>query len=249
MSSNATLTTTVVASLPDNGSDSLVFTLISSVAIASSTLEIEAGNTFTMALDANGDGSIDLPVPDNTGDGAWLWQVLLPDEREPYFTLAYDASDQDLAELLAAAASTAVPSDLAGVYVPLAGGTMTGALVLSGAPTADLQAASKLYVDTADDALVDKNAAIISKNATYQLAAGDEAKVIECDGTFTVTCPNGLDAGFQVVIVNVGSGTITLSAATTLQSKDGASQLANQYGAATVYHRGSDVWLAFGDLS
>ena len=31
--------------------------------------------------------------------------------------------------------------------LPLAGGTMTGALVLSGAPSADLQAATKLYVD------------------------------------------------------------------------------------------------------
>jgi hypothetical protein len=31
--------------------------------------------------------------------------------------------------------------------LPLAGGTMTGALVLSGAPAADLQAATKLYVD------------------------------------------------------------------------------------------------------
>ena len=34
-----------------------------------------------------------------------------------------------------------------GVYLPLAGGTMTGAITLSGAPTANLHAASKLYVD------------------------------------------------------------------------------------------------------
>lgn len=32
-------------------------------------------------------------------------------------------------------------------YLPIAGGTMTGALTLSGAPTADLQAATKAYVD------------------------------------------------------------------------------------------------------
>lgn len=96
---------------------------------------------------------------------------------------------------------------------------------------------------------VPEDASILSKSVGYTLAAGDEAKIIECDGTFTITLPNGLDAGFQVVIVNVGSGTITLSAATTLQSKDAATQLANQYGLATVYHRGSNVWLAAGDLS
>lgn len=36
------------------------------------------------------------------------------------------------------------------VYVDLAGDTMTGALVLSGAPTVDLHAATKKYVDDAD---------------------------------------------------------------------------------------------------
>ena len=47
----------------------------------------------------------------------------------------------------------------------------------------------------------------------------------------------------------VGTGTISLSATTTLQSKNAATDLANQYGAATVYHRGSNVWIAIGDLS
>ena len=97
--------------------------------------------------------------------------------------------------------------------------------------------------------LVPKDGAILSKVANYQLAAGDEAKIIECNGTFTITLPNGLDVGFQAVIVNVGTGTISLSATTTLQSKNAATDLANQYGAATVYHRGSNVWIAIGDLS
>ena len=37
----------------------------------------------------------------------------------------------------------------AGADLPLAGGAMTGALLLSGAPTAALQAATKAYVDAA----------------------------------------------------------------------------------------------------
>jgi hypothetical protein len=40
--------------------------------------------------------------------------------------------------------STVVP------YLPIAGGTLTGLLTLSGAPTSNLHAATKLYVDTAD---------------------------------------------------------------------------------------------------
>lgn len=38
-------------------------------------------------------------------------------------------------------------------YLPLSGGTLTGALTLSGAPTANLHAATKKYVDDAVDAL------------------------------------------------------------------------------------------------
>jgi len=42
---------------------------------------------------------------------------------------------------------------LAAAVVPLAGGTMTGLLTLSGAPTANLHAATKAYVDTPVDEL------------------------------------------------------------------------------------------------
>lgn len=93
------------------------------------------------------------------------------------------------------------------------------------------------------------NAGILTKNSAYDLAVGDGGKIIECTGTFTITCPDGLPTGFQVAIVNVGAGTITIAADTTLQSKDGATDLANQYGMATVYHRGSNIWLLAGDIT
>lgn len=111
-----------------------------------------------------------------------------------------------------------------------------------------LQSASAADARTAIEALP-QDAAILSKSGAYPLAAGDEGKIIECNGTFTITLPNGLDAGFQAVIVNTGTGVITLAATTTLTTKDSAVTLANQYGAATVYHAGSNVWRAFGDLS
>lgn len=40
-------------------------------------------------------------------------------------------------------------------YLPLTGGTMTGSLILKGAPTADLQAATKKYVDDKAPLVID----------------------------------------------------------------------------------------------
>lgn len=110
-------------------------------------------------------------------------------------------------------------------------------------------AAFHTTITTALAAKADKNASILSKTGAYQLQSSDNNKIIECNGTFTITLPDSLDQGYQVIIVNIGSGTITLAAATTLLSKDSYTKLASQYGAASVYHRGSNVWLATGDLS
>jgi len=93
-----------------------------------------------------------------------------------------------------------------------------------------------------------EDATIVAVSTTHTLLAENAGKIHECDGTFTVTLPDGLDTGYQVTIVNVGTGVITLVAATTLQSADAAVTLATQYKAAAVYHRGSDVWLAAGGL-
>lgn len=92
-----------------------------------------------------------------------------------------------------------------------------------------------------------EDAGIVTVSSGRDLATTDAGKILECSGTFSMTCPNGLDAGFQCTLVNVGSGTITIAAATTLQG-DGT-QLATQYTGATVYHRGSNVWLAMGRLT
>lgn len=90
---------------------------------------------------------------------------------------------------------------------------------------------------------------ITSVSTTYTVLSSDAGKIIECNGTFTVTLPNSLDTGFQVTIVNIGTGTITLAASTTLQTKSSNTKLASQYGAATAYHAGSNIWRAFGDLT
>lgn len=94
-----------------------------------------------------------------------------------------------------------------------------------------------------------KNPAIVSVTSAITLDASHDGKIIEANGTFTITFPNGMLTNMKVDIVNVGTGIITLAASTTLQTKDSNKKLANQYGGASIYHRGSNVWLAVGDLS
>ena len=100
---------------------------------------------------------------------------------------------------------------------------------------------------TALDAKADLDATIVSVTGTTSLDATYKGKIVEANGTFTVTLPNGMDTGMRVDIVNVGTGTITLAASTTLQS-DGT-LLETQYTGASCYHRGSDIWIAVGKLT
>lgn len=80
------------------------------------------------------------------------------------------------------------------------------------------------------------------------LDANHKNKVLECNGTFTITLPNGMSNGYTVDIVNVGAGIITIDATTTIQTKDSAVTITSQYGGISIYHRGSNIWLATGDL-
>ena len=133
--------------------------------------------------------------------------------------------------------------------VPWAGVSGTPASFTPSAHAASHAAGAADVITPAAIGAIPREAVIVPVAASRDLASTDAGCVLECDGTFTITAPNGLPAGFQAVIVNVGAGTITLAAAGTLQSKDANVDLADQYGAATMYHRGSNVWIAFGDLS
>lgn len=87
------------------------------------------------------------------------------------------------------------------------------------------------------------------KTSNYSITQADDNQIVECSGTFTVTLPNSLTVGTTVTIVNIGTGTITIAASGTLNTKDGNTKLASRYGACSAYNRASDHWIAFGDLT
>jgi hypothetical protein len=90
-------------------------------------------------------------------------------------------------------------------------------------------------------------------DSSYTIEEGlDMRTIIRADGTFTITLPNkGVYVGFELVIANVGAGTITLSAAGTLNAK--GTQLTTQWAATTVIvtsisDSGVVSWDAYGEL-
>jgi hypothetical protein len=120
-----------------------------------------------------------------------------------------------------------------------------------GVPIEDIEATfndtSLINKHFADNHYAPHTPTIVSVTGTTALDASHANKIIEANGTFTITLPDAMVTGMRVDIVNVGSGTITLAASTTLQS-DGT-KLATQYTAASAYHRGGNTWIAFGKLT
>jgi len=92
-------------------------------------------------------------------------------------------------------------------------------------------------------------ATISSISSATTLDASYAGHLIECNGTFTVTLPDSMATGMRVDIINVGVGTITIAASTTLQTKGSFTDIKSTYGGISAYHRGSNVWYAVGDLS
>ena len=100
-------------------------------------------------------------------------------------------------------------------------------------------------------ALVTPEVAAAVTGTTDTLAESDFGKFIQYTNAAgcTVTLPNGLKTGFWATLqVANATGSITLSATTTLNTKDSLTQATDNFGVVTVVHLGSNIWTAFGDL-
>jgi hypothetical protein len=88
---------------------------------------------------------------------------------------------------------------------------------------------------------------------SYTALSADNGKIIEFNsGSATaITLPTGLTTGWNASVVNYGAGvkTLTAGAGVTIRSKNSYVKLSTIYDAATVYYRGSGIWVAFGDLT
>ena len=119
-------------------------------------------------------------------------------------------------------------------YLPLSGGTITGQLNVNG-------------VVTASGSNVTLNIINTSSNRVFSNA--DNNKVIHFNtnsGVLTASIPSGLQAGFNVALMNTGTNNVYLSSQTTLFAS--GSSVASGYGGALIYTDSSNNVFAVGRL-
>lgn len=107
----------------------------------------------------------------------------------------------------------------------------------------NLWSASKI-----DDEKAQKDLSLNTQSGNYSIQASDAGSKVLMNNstTATVTLPNGLDVGFQVVISRIGTGLVNISAAGTLNSQ--GTQLDLQYTGCVATHTGGNNWLVEGRL-
>jgi hypothetical protein len=139
-------------------------------------------------------------------------------------------------------------------YSPLASPTFTGT------PAAPTAAARTNTTQLATTAFVYKEVnevAIDTKTASYTLAVADAGKVIEMNvaSANNLTIPLNssvaipINSTIDIVQYGVGQTTIVPESGVTIRSKEGALKISGQYSAVTLYKRGTNEWVAMGDLS
>lgn len=130
---------------------------------------------------------------------------------------------------------------------PLNSPTFTGSVIVP-TPSASANPATKAYVDS-----VVTN----TQTASYTLAASDAGKVIEMNVssannlTVPLNSSVAIPVGTSIDVVQYGSGqtTIVADGGVTILSSGSKLKLTSQYSAASLYKRGTDEWIAMGDLS
>lgn len=116
----------------------------------------------------------------------------------------------------------------------------------SSTTTTNLWSASKIQTEL--DNKIDKDLTLNTQSGNYTIQSSDAgSKILMNNGaTATVTLPNSLDTGFQVIISRIGLGLVNISATGTLNSQ--GTQLDLQYTGCVATHLGSNVWLVEGRL-
>ena len=138
--------------------------------------------------------------------------------------------------------------DVLADYAPLEAPALTGNATIDGDAIA-----SEVYVDATVLDEVHKPSRAVATN--YTLVADDLGRTILQSGTNNLTIPpNGSVAfpiGTRINVINSGTGVITIVPGTgvTLNTKEGARELAEQISAVTLEKTAINTWVGVGDLS
>ena len=83
------------------------------------------------------------------------------------------------------------------------------------------------------------------------MAASDNGTIIVCssNSAVTITVPASLPTGFNCMIIQSGSGQVSLSASSTTLNNRNGTKTAGQHAIMTVVHLGSDAYVVSGDTS
>ena len=106
--------------------------------------------------------------------------------------------------------------------------------------------------DFNDNAITGYGADLQTESGTSKtLAATDNGTIIVCssNSAVTITVPASLPSGFNCMIIQNGSGQVSLSASSTTLNNRNGSKTAGQYAILTLVHLGSDVFVVSGDTS
>ena len=106
--------------------------------------------------------------------------------------------------------------------------------------------------DFNDNALTGYGADLQTESGTSKtLAASDNGTIIVCssNSSITITVPSSLPAGFNCMIIQNGSGQVSLSASSTTLNNRNGSKTAGQYAILTLVHLGSNVFVVSGDTT
>lgn len=136
----------------------------------------------------------------------------------------------------------------------LASPTFTG---IPAAPTAELNTSTTQVATTGFVQSRFSTSTVDTKVASYSVVLADAGKTIEMNVgsannlTIPLNSSQALPIGTTIDIIQYGAGQTTLVATggVTVRSKDGNLKLTGRYSGATLYKRGTDEWVAVGDLT
>ena len=106
--------------------------------------------------------------------------------------------------------------------------------------------------DFNDNAITGYGADLQAESGTSKtLAAADNGTIIVCSSSsaVTITVPASLPSGFNCMIIQSGSGQVSLSASSTTLNNRNGSKTAGQYAILTLVHLGSNVFVVSGDTT